>query len=144
MILQGLGFGIMFVPLSTLAFSTLPGHLRTEAAGLFSLVRTIGGSTGISIAITLLTRRTQLFWNELGASIEPYNANLYQYLSPLHLTQQQNIALLANELHRQAMMVAFVNVIAFIMYCFLLMIPLTFLFTNAKTTLKTSMDVVAD
>ena len=59
MILQGFGMGMIFVPLSTIAFSTLSHDLRTEAAGLYSLLRTIGGSIGISIAITIFSRRSR-------------------------------------------------------------------------------------
>lgn len=132
MILQGFGLGMIFVPLSTIAFSTLPMNLRTEAAGLFSLLRTIGGSIGISVAMTLFTRRTQFFWNEWGAYIQPYNPALYHYLNPLHLhpTQAVSAAILGNELYRQAAMVSFINVFAFIMWCFILMIPLVMLLQN--------------
>ena len=48
-IVQGLGLGLIFVPLSALTFATLPPELRTEATGLFSLMRNIGSSVGISI-----------------------------------------------------------------------------------------------
>lgn len=129
MILQGFGLGMVFVPLATIAYSTLAIHLRTEAAGLYSLVRTIGGSIGISVAITLYTRHTQLFWNQLGGFIHPYNTALYQYLTPLHMTPNSPIAaaLLASEVYKQAAMVSFINVFAFIMWCFVIMIPLILL-----------------
>lgn len=129
MIVQGFGLGMIFVPLATIAFSTLPETLSTEAAGLYSLLRTIGSSIGISIAITLYTRHTQLFWNQLGGFIHPYNSALYHFLNPLHLlpTQPLGVALLASELSREASMVSFINVFAVIMWCFLLMIPLALL-----------------
>ena len=134
MFLQGFGLGMVFVPLSTIAYSTLSPHLRTEAAGLYNLLRTIGGSIGISIAITLFTRRTQLFWNQLGGALHPYNSALQSYLNPLHLTsaQAKSAALLSQELYRQAAMVSFVNVFAFIMWCFILMIPLIMLFKKGR------------
>lgn len=128
MILQGFGMGFIFVPLSTIAFSTLPPTLRTEAAGLFSLLRTIGGSIGISIAITLYTRRSQVFWNELGGAINVYNQAVYDYLRPLHMlpTQEPGTSLLSSELMRQASMLAFDNVFAFITFMFICMIPMVF------------------
>lgn len=142
MILQGFGLGMVFVPLSTIAFSTLPMNLRTEAAGLFSLLRTIGGSVGISIAITLFTRRSQYFWNQLGGFIQPYNPAVTQYLQPLHLTpnQAQSAVVLGNELYRQASMVSYINVFAFIMWCFICMIPLVLMLNNGnkKPTAATS------
>lgn len=129
MLLQGFGMGMIFVPLATVAFSTVPQHMRTEAAGIYSLMRTIGGSIGISIAITLYTRRSQVFWNVLGAGITPYNSAVYQYLHPLHLTPDSPLGsqLLSLELMRQSSMLAFVNVFAFVAWAFLLMTPLVFL-----------------
>lgn len=134
MILQGFGLGMVFVPLSTIAFSTLQTHLRTEAAGLYSLLRTIGGSIGISVAITVYTRHAQIFWNQLGAFVQPYNTALYHYLNPLHLVPSQPLAanLLASELYRQAAMVSFVNVFSFIMWCFVTMIPLVLLLKKGE------------
>ena len=144
MVLQGFGMGMIFVPLSTIAFSTLEHHLRTEAAGLYSLLRTIGGSIGISIAITVYTRRSQEFWNQLGGSITQYNPAVYQYLQPLHLTPDSPLGsmLLSNELMRQSSMLAFVNVFAFVAGSFLLMAPLVLLVDKSKR--KTVEPVVPD
>ena len=134
MILQGFGMGMIFVPLSTIAFSTLSHHLRTEAAGLYSLLRTIGGSIGISVAITVFTRRSQVFWNELGGGINPYNPALHQFLQPLHLSPYKipGTAILTTELMQQSSMLAFVNVFAFIAWAFLLMAPLVLLLDKGK------------
>ncbi len=129
MLFQGMGLGMIFVPLSTIAFSTLSPSIRTEAAGIYSLIRTIGGSIGISLAITLLTRRSQLFWNELIGFANPFNTALYHYFNVLNLrpTQPVAVAMLSNEIGKQAQMLAFVNVYAFITECFIAMLPLVFL-----------------
>ena len=66
-IIQGLGLGLVFVPLSTVAFATLTPRFRTDAASLFSLVRNIGSSIGISVVTVLLTRNTQVNHAELSA-----------------------------------------------------------------------------
>ncbi len=55
---QGFGLGFVFVPLNTIAFASLPGELRTEGAALWTLIRNIGSSVGISIVIAQLTRMT--------------------------------------------------------------------------------------
>ena len=47
-VIQGVGLGFIFVPLSTVTSSTLPPEQRTEGAGLYSLSRNIGSSVGIS------------------------------------------------------------------------------------------------
>src|SRR3546814_2787379 len=59
-ITQGLGLGFIFVPLSTVTFSTLAQHYRNEGTAMFSLMRNIGSSIGISIVFTLLARNTQV------------------------------------------------------------------------------------
>lgn len=134
MLIQGFGMGMTMVPLSTLAYSTLPTHLRTEAAGIFSLMRTLGGSIGISITITIFTRRAQWFWNTLGSAINPFNSAVYQYLQPLHLSPTQPLgnAILTNELMRQANMLSFVNAFAFIAWAYLLIIPICLLLKGKK------------
>src|SRR5260370_39411596 len=55
---QGVGLGFIFVPLSAVTFATLPSEFRTEAAGIYSLLRNVGSSAGISIVQTLLTQTT--------------------------------------------------------------------------------------
>ena len=55
--IQGFGLGFIFVPLSTVTFATLPPELRTEATGLFSLMRNIGSSIGISVVMSLLAQQ---------------------------------------------------------------------------------------
>ena len=48
-IIQGFGLGLVWVPLSTVAFTTLPANLRNEGTALFSLLRNVGSSIGISV-----------------------------------------------------------------------------------------------
>ena len=138
MILQGFGLGMIFVPLSTLAYSTLPHHLRTDAAGIFSLLRTLGGSLGISVIITIFTRHTQVFWNEMNGFLNPFNPALYDYLRPLHASPTQPLgAIILNQmLLQQAQMLSFINTSSIILWCFVCMIPLVFLFKKINKTKK--------
>src|SRR5690606_27291727 len=53
-VIQGAGLGLVFVPLSTVAFATLPDHLRTSGTAMLTLVRNIGSSIGISMVIANL------------------------------------------------------------------------------------------
>ena len=48
-IIQGLGIGLLFVPLSVTAFATLPPALRSEGTAVYTLVRNLGSSVGISM-----------------------------------------------------------------------------------------------
>ena len=55
----GLGLGFVFPPLTTLAFATIPGRLRTEGAAINALLRNLGASVGIALLVSLLDRNTQ-------------------------------------------------------------------------------------
>jgi DHA2 family multidrug resistance protein len=58
-VLQGIGFGFVFVSLSTAALSNTPREQLTSASGLYNLIRQLGGSFGTAIVVTMLTRHTQ-------------------------------------------------------------------------------------
>jgi DHA2 family multidrug resistance protein len=70
-IIQGLGVGLLFVPLSTLAFATVPPHLRPEGSSVYTLVRNLGSSVGISIMNALVVANTQTMHASLAAKIIP-------------------------------------------------------------------------
>jgi DHA2 family multidrug resistance protein len=128
-VLQGIGIGLVMVPLSTLAFSTLPQSNHAEAAGLFSLMRTLGNSLGISMAISLFSRGSQTAWNQLGGWITPYHFPVSRYLHSLNLSVQDPLAIrvLAEELKRQSQMISFLKVYEFIAISLLIMIPMVLL-----------------
>lgn len=65
LILRGLGIGLMFVPLSIVALGTLPEHQVSEGAGLYNLFRQLGGSFGIAILATVLSRRQSFHYQRL-------------------------------------------------------------------------------
>ncbi|MBC7505177.1 MAG: DHA2 family efflux MFS transporter permease subunit, partial [Sandarakinorhabdus sp.] len=67
--LQGAGLGLIFVPLNTLAFATLPADLRTDAAGFYMLLRNLGGSIGISLTVGVLARQAQVSHADIGANL---------------------------------------------------------------------------
>ncbi len=68
-VVQGLGLGLVFVPLSTVSFATIPARLRGDATALYSLVRNIGSSIGISFVTVLLTHNTWVNHNELASGL---------------------------------------------------------------------------
>jgi len=127
--LQGLGMGMIFVPLSTIAYNTLPSGATDHASAIFNLARTVGAAMGISVAATVLTRMTQVNWNRLGGDINPFNPALHQWLvsKGLALSDPAAIGLLAVELRRQASMLGFVDAYWFIMWCFIVIAPMLFI-----------------
>ena len=76
--LQGFGVGFVFVPLSTVAFTSLPGHLRTEGSAILTLVRNIGSSIGISAVIAQLTQKSTMMHARLVEGVTPFNDALAQ------------------------------------------------------------------
>ncbi|WP_338621273.1 DHA2 family efflux MFS transporter permease subunit [Paludibacterium sp. THUN1379] len=144
-LLQGFGLGMIWVPLSTLALSTLPAALTAEAAGLFSLLRTIGSSVGIAVITTFYTRDTQAAWNHLVGYFNINNPALWSYLnlSGRTVLDETSASMLASELDRQAHMVAIVDVYWLITFSFLLMLPLVLMLRQRKGVVH-KVEIVAD
>lgn len=133
-VLQGLGLGFMFVPLSTITFATLPGHLRTQGTALYSLVRNIGSSIGISLVIFLLARNTQVVHAELVGHVTPFNDALAA-LAPARLWDMATTvgrAALNAEATRQALVVAYADDFKLMMIVALLALPLVLLLRKAQ------------
>ncbi|MET0232748.1 MAG: DHA2 family efflux MFS transporter permease subunit, partial [Rhodanobacteraceae bacterium] len=101
-VIQGLGLGLVFVPISTVAYSTLPMTSRTEAAGIFSLMRNIGSSVGISIVMTLLSRNTQINHAEIASRLTPFGENAQQMQQMIGPNATTGLAMLNGEVTRQA------------------------------------------
>jgi DHA2 family multidrug resistance protein len=133
--LQGIGLGLVFVPLSTVAYATLDRRRMAEGAGLYSLVRTIGAAVGISIVTTLLSHQSQVLWNELGAHVSQYHAAVGDYLRRLGLapTDPRGLAVVAMEVGKQAQMGAMLAVFKVITWSYLFMVPLVFLLKRSTT-----------
>ncbi len=85
-LIQGFGLGLVFVPLATISFATLPPSQSAEAAGVRQLSRTIGASLGVSVGGAVMAQQTQAAWNQLGGHITPFSSAARQYLEPLGLS----------------------------------------------------------
>ena len=131
-ILQGLGLGLVFVPVSTLAYATLPGPARTEAAGIFSLARNIGSSIGISIMFALVARNTQINHAEIAARLTPYSLNLPA--GAFDINSAQGLAMLNAEVTRQAAAIAYINDFWLMMWMTLIALPFLLLFRIPRRT----------
>jgi DHA2 family multidrug resistance protein len=146
MIFQGFGMGLIFVPISTLAFTTLPKTIAAEAAGIYSLIRTFGSALGISIIATYFSRSTQENWALMRGEITPYSETLHQYLAPLHLGTQdtQGIALAARAVMYQSQSIAYIDSFWFSTLNFVFMLPLLLLVRTPAKGAPAPTHVVAD
>ena len=132
-VLQGLGLGLVFVPLSTVAFSTINPKFRADATSLFSLVRNIGSAIGISVVSVMLARNVQVLHGELGASISAFNPMLWQ-ASPLAAQGNPGaLAQLDGLVHVQALMVAYIDDFKLMMIVTLAALPLALLLRKPAT-----------
>jgi DHA2 family multidrug resistance protein len=134
LLLQGFGVGFVFIPLSAVAFATLPRALATEAAGVYNLIRSLGSSIGISIVSVYMTRSAQASWSSLRQYLDPYRPEVKQYLDPLHLKAQgAGLALLAQQVAQQAQMMGLLKAFWLIVASFVAMIPLVLLLRPVKS-----------
>jgi DHA2 family multidrug resistance protein len=125
-VLQGFGLGCTFVPMNTLALSNLPRHILTQGTALRSLMRNLGGSIGISVFEALLAQNTQIVHARLVEHLRPDNplAHLHSLAPGYSLAIPSGIAALNAEVTRQAAMVAYIDVFAFMMIIVAITIPL--------------------
>ncbi len=127
-ILQGFGIGLAYVPLSTVAFSTLPAALRNEGTAFFNLLRNIGSAIGISVVQTLLTRNTQIMHAALAEHVTPYTLHQPAYAaSHIDPASPSGILALNDLITRQAVMIAYNNDFKLMMIVTIAVIPLLLL-----------------
>ncbi|ODA68099.1 Multidrug export protein EmrB [Methyloligella halotolerans] len=126
--IQGAGLGFLFVPLTTVAFQTLPAKMRGGATGLYNLSRNIGSSVGISIVSALLVENTQVNHANIASYVTPFNrafeSGAGRLLDP---TSGASRALLDQEITRQATIIAYSDDFYLMMVMSLLAIGLVFL-----------------
>jgi DHA2 family multidrug resistance protein len=96
------------MPITFVAFATLADSSRTEAGALLTLARNIGGSTGISVVVTLLSRSAQINQSYLAEHFTPYSIDRWNMIGA---TPGSNLATgsLIGEISRQALAIAYSN-----------------------------------
>jgi MFS transporter, DHA2 family, multidrug resistance protein len=123
---QGLGTGFVYVPLATVAFATLSPALRNEGTAIFSLIRNLGSSLGISVVETLLTRNTQIMHATLAEHVTRYSPLLRNELG-LGSPALRTLAGLNASVTEQAAMIAYNNDFQLMMVLSMAAIPLVLL-----------------
>src|SRR5699024_1937468 len=67
-VLQAAALGFLFIPINTAAYDSLPMEKASNASAIINLARNVGGSVGISLATTILARRTQFHQSQLASN----------------------------------------------------------------------------
>ena len=135
---QGFGFGLVFVPLSTVAFLTLPSHLRTDGTSMLTLVRNVASSIGISVVIAELTSGTRHAHAVLTEYVTPFNHALQMpdVRSAIDMTTQKGLAMMDAIVTIQAQIVAFSQDYALVMFLTAVAIPAAIMIGSTKATLR--------
>jgi MFS transporter, DHA2 family, multidrug resistance protein len=137
-IVQGFGFGLVFVPLSTVAFLTLPNNLRTDGTSMLTLMRNVASSIGISIVIAQLTEGSRRVYSVLSEHINPFNHALQMpdVSSIINLTTDKGRAMADVMVSLQSQIIAFSQDYQMVMLFTLCAIPLAIMIGSTKAALR--------
>jgi DHA2 family multidrug resistance protein len=129
-IIQGFGIGLIFVPMSAIAFATIPVYLRAEASAVYNLVRNLGSSAGISAVVAIQVAQESVSHADQVAHVTATNPAVQAYL-PSASTSTTALSQLNAEITRQASMVSYVDVFHLMTVMTVLVIPLLLLLKPA-------------
>jgi DHA2 family multidrug resistance protein len=137
-IFQGFGFGLVFVPLSTVAFLTLPNHLRTDGTSMLTLMRNVASSIGISIVIAQLTEGSRRVYAVLSQHVNPFNhaMQMPDVRSMIDMSTDKGRAMMDVMVNLQAQIIAFSHDYQMVMLFTLCAIPLTIMIGSTKASLR--------
>ncbi|MET0380160.1 MAG: MFS transporter, partial [Spongiibacteraceae bacterium] len=124
---QGFGMSFLSAPLTTAVFATLNPALRAEGASMYSLMRNMGGSIGISLFFTRIAQETQINHQRLGENITAFTESLP---SVWNWNTTAGAMTLNSEITRQAANIAYLDVYLVMAVCLLAVVPLCLLFKN--------------
>jgi DHA2 family multidrug resistance protein len=133
-VVQGIGLGFLFVPLSAVTLATLSSEQRTAGAGFYNLARNIGSSVGISVVNALLTRNTQINHAEIAEHVTAVNRTfeqpaVTQFWNPLTAAGR---AALDAVITQQAQIIAYIDDYKLLMIATLAVIPLLLVFKKTS------------
>lgn len=142
-LLQGAGFGMIFVALSTAALSTVERSSLTAAAGLYNVVRQVFGSIGIAVAASQLTKSETIYHALLAEKVTDYSSSTSAWMSSVYggmqaqgvdpvTGKQMALTLLDGELSRQAGMMAYNHMFLLVTVLFIISMPFIFLLKSNK------------
>lgn len=129
---NGMGSSMIFVPLSAIAFATLPRELRNEGAAVGTLVRYIGSAVGISVLQSLTYRNEAIVQSRLTEGVRPDNPAVAAGMPGLDFSLPDSLAALNGEIVRQATMVSYVDAFWLLFLVGAAAMPLAFLMKTTK------------
>ena len=131
---QGLGLGLVFVPLMGIAFTTIQPALRTEAASFYTLIRNIGSSLGISIVGVLQIYNSKVAASTMAEHVTPDNPNLAATMPGIDLTTAAGQAAMSGMVHRQSALIAYIDSFHMLFLMCVAIIPILFLLRTKRAS----------
>jgi DHA2 family multidrug resistance protein len=133
-LLQGLGMGLVFIPLQVSAFATLSPAMRTDGSSLLNLFRSLGASAGIAWMTVLLARNIQTSHADLGQHVTAATGSVVDFstIDRFQALGDTAMTLIDAEVNRQAAMIAYVDDFWLMMWITLAAAPLAFLMRGNK------------
>ena len=137
-ILQGFGFGLVFVPLSTVSFLTLPSHLRTDGTSMLTLMRNVASSIGISLVIAQLTEGSRRIHAILVEHVNPFNhaMQMPDVSGMINMGTDTGRAMADAMVNVQAQIIAFSQDYQMVMLFILCTVPLAIMIGSTKAALR--------
>ncbi len=140
---QAFGLAFLFVPINTAAYTGIPQGKTNNVSALMNLSRNLGGSFGIAILSTILSRRSQYHVNTLGYYTNEYNPNFVEWMNRTTQFLEQKGAtaidaanqargLMWSQVLKQSSMLAFLDAFYFLMILVICAMPLVFLLKKNK------------
>ncbi|MBS2036716.1 DHA2 family efflux MFS transporter permease subunit [bacterium] len=130
-VLAGVGMGLVFVPLATIANDKLPARKISTASGVFNLMRNLGGGVGIAMSTTMLSRGGQFHQARLTEHVNIYNPALTKFqLAAQGALGDRWLVGLAATVARQASMLSYVDAYTMMSWVCLGCAPLVFLLSK--------------
>jgi DHA2 family multidrug resistance protein len=142
-VVMGVGLGFLFVPLTTMTLSHIRKEEMGNATGIFNLLRNLGGSFGVAIVTTMLTRRAQFHQVHLVEHLTSFDRNFQLALPQIprilqgrgfipSLQNHGSLCLIYNQLIREASMLSFNDAFYLLSIMMMLILPLVLLMKKGE------------
>ncbi|GAO41271.1 DHA2 family efflux MFS transporter permease subunit [Flavihumibacter petaseus] len=134
LIIRGIGMGMLFIPITTLSLSTLKGKQIGQGAAFTGMMRQLGGSFGVAIITTFITRRNVFHRQSLVSHLDVNDPDVQQRVAalqhsftgkgmPVDVAAKSSYQLLEMTVNRQAVVLSYMDVFLYLGVMFLLCVP---------------------
>jgi DHA2 family multidrug resistance protein len=132
--IQGLGLGLCMVPNNLLAFQSIPAEVRTDASALYNLIRSLGGSVGVSFVTTILAKQVQVSHSDMAANVTSSSLLGLDNVLAVGANRYMDAAasMIDLEINRQALMVGYLDDFWLLTILTLCSLPLLLLIRRPK------------